>query len=97
MLHSKKILIFSLLLLSWTSYATTRKVLFIGNSYTYTNNMPSMLQSLAAEMGDTLVFNQSTPGGYTLEEHCSYSPTISLILSQQWDIVVLQEQSELPS
>lgn len=95
--HLKKILLFILLLLSCTSYATTRKVLFIGNSYTYTNNMPSMLQSLAAAMGDTLIFNQSDPGGYTLQEHLSYPPTIALILSQQWDIVVLQEQSQFPS
>jgi len=56
-----------------------------------------MLQSLAAAMGDTLIFNQSDPGGYTLQEHLSYPPTIALILSQQWDIVVLQEQSQFPS
>jgi len=59
--------------------------------------MPSILQSLAAAMGDTLIFDQSTPGGYTLQEHLSYAPTIALISSQQWDIVVLQEQSEFPS
>jgi len=97
MLQLKKIVLFILLLLSCTSYATIRKVLFIGNSYTYTNSMPSMLQSVAAAMGDTLIFDQSTPGGYTLQEHLSYAPTIALISSQQWDIVVLQEQSEFPS
>jgi PKD repeat protein len=80
-----------------TMLATTRKVLFIGNSYTYTNNMPLMLQTLATALGDTLVYGQSDPGGYTLEEHSAYAPTLSLIFSQQWDIVVLQEQSELPS
>ncbi|MBA3828461.1 MAG: hypothetical protein H0X33_05955 [Taibaiella sp.] len=95
--HFKKLLFITILLFSWTSDATTRKILFIGNSYTYTNSMPAMLQSLAAAMGDTLVFSQSDPGGYTFEEHCSYAPTISLIFSQQWDMVVLQEQSELPS
>jgi len=48
-------------------------------------------------MGDTLIFDQSTPGGFSFEEHCVYAPTISLIFSQQWDIVVLQDQSEEPS
>jgi PKD domain len=91
------ICIFFCLLLTVNATATTRKVLFIGNSYTYTNSMPSMLQSFAAAQGDTLIFNQSDPGGYTLEEHSTYAPTISLIFSQPWDIVVLQEQSELPS
>jgi hypothetical protein len=77
--------------------ATTRKVLFIGNSYTYTNSMPSMLQSFAAAGGDTLVFDQSDPGGYTLQDHSTYAPTLAKITAQQWDIVVVQEQSELPS
>ena len=77
--------------------ATIRKVLFIGNSYTYTNSMPTMLQSFAAACGDTLVFDMSAPGGYTLQQHSTDATTLSRITSQQWDIVVLQEQSEMPS
>ncbi len=45
--------------------ASTRKVLFIGNSYTYMNSMPTMLQAFANAMGDTLIFDESDPGGYT--------------------------------
>ena len=77
--------------------AMTRKVLFIGNSYTFTNNMPVILQSIATAEGDTLIFDQSDPGGYTLQQHCSDATTITKIFSQQWDIVVIQDQSELPS
>jgi len=77
--------------------ATTRKVLFIGNSYTYTNTMPAILASLASVMGDSLVYDQSDPGGYTLAQHCVYAPTISKIFSQQWDLVVIQDQSEEPA
>lgn len=77
--------------------ATTRKVLFIGNSYTFTNNMPLMLQTLASSMGDSLIYDQSDPGGYTLEQHSTYAPTLAKITEQQWDIVILQEQSELPA
>jgi PKD domain len=80
-----------------TISATTRKVLFIGNSYTYTNTMPAMLQAFAAAKGDTLIFDQSDPGGYTFAQHSVYGPTITKIFSQQWDIVVLQEQSQLPA
>ena len=79
------------------TFATTRKVLFIGNSYTYTNNMPLMLQTLTTAMGDTLIYDQSVVGGYTFAMHCTYAPTIAKIFSQQWDIVVLQEQSEMPA
>ena len=85
------------ILLANIAHATKRKVLFIGNSYTYTNAMPAMLQAFAAAKGDTLIFDQSDPGGYTFELHSTYAPTIALIFSQQWDVVVLQEQSELPA
>ena len=96
--HYKVVAIgFMFLLVACSALATVRKVLFIGNSYTYTNNMPLMLQTLAATLGDTLIYDQSDPGGYTLEEHSTYAPTISKIFSQQWDLVVLQEQSELPA
>jgi hypothetical protein len=79
------------------AHATKRKVLFIGNSYIYTNNMPLMLQTLAAAQGDTLVYDESVPGGYSLANHCTNATTIAKIFSQQWDLVVLQDQSELPS
>ena len=90
-------LLFACFTLTNSATATQRKVLFIGNSYTYTNNMPLMLQTMATALGDTMVYDQSDPGGYTFAMHCSYATTISKIFSQQWDIVVLQEQSELPS
>lgn len=78
-------------------HATTRKVLFIGNSYTYTNSMPTMLQSFAAANGDTLIFDMSAPGGYTLEQHSTDATTLAKIASQKWDIVVIQEQSQRPA
>lgn len=93
----KRSIFLVLLLCSIVAQATTRRVLFIGNSYTYTNNMPLMLQNIAAAMGDTLVYDESDPGGYTLQQHTVYAPTITKIFSQQWDLVVIQEQSELPA
>jgi len=77
--------------------ATTRKVLFLGNSFIYTNNLPQVLQSLTTAMGDTLVYDQNTIGGYTLQMHSVDATSISKIFSQHWDIVVLQEQSQLPA
>jgi hypothetical protein len=80
-------------------YAQHKKasVLFIGNSYTYVNNLPLLLDSMANAGGDTLIWDMSAPGGYTLQMHSAYSVTLSKIQSQQWDYVVLQEQSQLPS
>ncbi len=92
------ILLFSFLFVFIISVsATTRKVLFIGNSYTYTNNMPLIVDSIANAMGDTLLFDSRTVGGYTLQQHSTDSVTINKIFSQQWDIVIIQEQSQMPA
>jgi hypothetical protein len=73
------------------------KVLFIGNSYTYVNNLPQLFHDIALSKGDTVIFDSYTPGGYTLQGHSSDPNTISKINSQQWDFVILQEQSQRPS
>lgn len=77
--------------------ARQRRVLFVGNSYIYSNNLPDMLKQLADSVGDTLVVDQVTPGGYTLEQHSTNATTIAKIQSAQWDVVILQEQSQRPS
>ncbi len=77
--------------------ATTRRVLFIGNSYVYTNNLPVILQQLATSLGDTLIYEESVPGGMTFQGHSTDPTTLNKIKAQQWDIVVLQEQSQRPA
>lgn len=87
-----------LLLLSVACFAQSKKkILFIGNSYTYVNNLPQMLYDLAVMNNDTIIFDANTIGGYTFQMHCNDATTISKINSQQWDYVVLQEQSQTPS
>jgi len=73
------------------------RVLFIGNSYTYTNDLPNIIKNLAISGGDTLIHQSSTPGGHTFQQHSSNSTTLALIQQGSWDYVVLQEQSQLPS
>ena len=76
---------------------SNRKVLFIGNSYIYTNDLPNMIKTLASGCGDTLEYSQSTPGGCTFQNHLSNSTTMGYVNAGGWDHVVLQEQSQLPS
>lgn len=86
------------LLLNTLAYAQLKKkALFIGNSYTYVNNLPQLITDIALSKSDTLVFDQSTPGGFTFQNHCSNSVTWSKIRSQKWDAVILQAQSQEPS
>ena len=88
----KKILI--LLLIPFFSLSQSYDVLFIGNSYIYYNDLPIMLDDLANSLGDDINFEQSTPGGETLEGHSTYPLTINKINQTNWDYVILQGQSQ---
>ena len=73
------------------------KVLFLGNSYTYVNNLPQLIHDIALANGDTLVFDSNCPGGHTFNNHFNNATSISKINSQAWDNVILQAQSQEPS
>jgi hypothetical protein len=75
------------------------RVFFIGNSYTYTNDLPRMIADIAAPLGDTLVYEDHTPGGWKLKDHWNppTDPCVAKIKTGNWDYVVLQEQSQQPA
>jgi hypothetical protein len=73
------------------------KALFLGNSYTYYNQMPQMVSDIAESMGEELVTASNTPGGYTFEGHTTNLTSLALIEEGNWDFVILQEQSQIPS
>ena len=75
----------------------TKEVLFLGNSYTYVNDLPDMVKQIAISFGDTLNYDQNTPGGATLQMHSTNTQTLSKISQQQWDNVIIQCQSQEPS
>ena len=80
-------------------HAQTR-VLFIGNSYTAVNNLPQLTADCALSIGFAgfpMEIASSTPGGTTFQMHTTNTTTQSLISQGNWDFVVLQEQSQLPS
>lgn len=71
------------------------KVLFIGNSYTYVNNLPDMLAGLAASAGTPMETKMIAEGGATLQDHWEKGLALKAIHETTWDYVILQEQSEL--
>lgn len=75
----------------------TLKVLFLGNSYTYVNNLPQLIHDIALANGDTLIFDSNCPGGHTFNNHFNNATSISKINAQAWDNVILQAQSQEPS
>lgn len=74
-----------------------KRVLFIGNSFTYFNDLPGTLQTLAE---GKLEVGSVTRGGWYLHRYLDpedkmYEPTMEA-LKETWDAVVLQEQSSFP-
>ena len=74
-----------------------KKVLFIGNSYTYVNDLPLLLSNVAQSAGDSVIYDSNCIGGYTLQLHSTNATTLQKINQGDFDFVVLQEQSQLPS
>jgi PKD repeat protein len=93
----KKIAFLILLFPLLAAAQITKKVCFIGNSYIYTNDLPTIISNLAAADGNTLVKDQNTIGGYTLQSHSTNATTLNKIGANTWDYVVLQDQSQIPS
>ena len=89
------LLLLSVFLFFIETQAQSCHVLFIGNSYTYVNNLPDLVSQMYAESGNSFDYTMSAPGGCTFQQHCSVS--LPYIQQGGWDYVVLQEQSQLPS
>jgi PKD repeat protein len=90
--------LFFLAIIPLLSFGQLKKeVLFIGNSYTYYNDLPNLVKEIALSFGDTLIHESSTPGGYSFNAHSTNSQTLNKISQQQWDYIVLQAQSQEPS
>ena len=85
-------LIFVLNLFNSVYAQDTLRVLFIGNSMTYVQDLPGLLTNLASSNGKTIITAQNTPGGYFLSDHVTDPVSISL-MAQGFDYIVVQEQS----
>ncbi len=91
------LLIFALFFGAQANAQTSKRVLFLGNSYTYVNNLPQITADIATSMQDTLFFDANNLGGYTLRQHSTNAVSRAKIAAGNWNFVVLQEQSQLPS
>ena len=73
------------------------KILFIGNSYTYVNDLPGIFASLARAKGKTVLVKDFTVSSYSFKKHKNSRETLSAIKSNNWDFIVLQNHSQIPS
>ena len=72
---------------------TCTRVLFIGNSYTSVNDLPSTFARVAWAGGHRVETGALDNGGATLADHVGSPATATTIAGQSWNTVVLQDQS----
>lgn len=72
--------------------ARALNVLFVGNSLTYTNDLPAMIEALAEASGVARPRCKAiVMGGYSLEDHWNQGAAREAIAQGGWDVVVLQQ------
>ena len=83
---------------------TPLRVLFIGNSYTYYNEIWTVLEGIARADGREVITDHVTKGGWTLEKMASLDDEFGLQAHKKltdpqthYDVVFLQEQSLRPA
>jgi hypothetical protein len=78
--------------------APARRILFIGNSLTYTNELPLVVQALAdSSGGGPLEVSMVAFPDFSLDDHRQAGDASRAIAGSRWDVVVLQQgPSSLP-
>src|SRR5690349_17468676 len=75
------------------------RVLFVGNSLTYVNDLPKMVEAISQAAGDDppLETAMVAYGGYAIEDHLAQGDAVPTIARGGWDVVVMQQgPSTLP-
>ncbi len=68
------------------------RVLFVGNSLTYTNDLPATVGAIARSVGDTMTVVTSAAPNLALIDHLTGgSDAVRQLKNTRWDVVVLQQ------
>jgi hypothetical protein len=68
-------------------------ILFIGNSFTYANDIPKMVEVIAMSKGKTAGVRAVTKGGQDWSYHLAQPVTDDALKNEAWNWVVLQDHS----
>ncbi len=82
---------------SCRSQPVEQRVLFIGNSYVYTYDLPGTFKVLADAGHHRTSVGMAATGGWLLQQHVDSRDTQKLIADSAWTTIVLQEQSVMPA
>ena len=67
------------------------RVLMVGNSLTYTNNLPALLRAVGASQGATIITETYAAPGGSLAERWRDGHAADALRARKFDVVVLQE------
>ncbi|WP_306350612.1 T9SS type A sorting domain-containing protein [Flavobacterium sp. '19STA2R22 D10 B1'] len=70
-----------------------KRVLFVGNSITYFNDMPILFRDVANNKGKNVTTQMYAPGGTGFVNHVADANVYNLFKNNVWDVVVLQPGS----
>ena len=74
-----------------------QRILFIGNSLTYANELPELVQTLARAAGVDVACKSIARPDYSLEDHWNNGDALRTIREGGWSLVILQQgPSALP-
>ena len=73
------------------------RVLWVGNSFSYCNDLPGMVQKIASTQKVKLSCTRFLKGGERFSGHLKNKKLLQAIADGGWDYVVLQEQSTAPA
>jgi len=82
-----------------TFISAQEKILFIGNSFTFYWNLPSLVESMAKEKGIPLDIYQSTAGAATLKDHWDSKRGLKskkVLRENSFSTIILQDHSTSP-
>ena len=68
-----------------------KKILFVGNSLTYTNNLPDLVTKSAKAKGQTIQATTLAYPNYALEDHWNDGQLQKLIEKEKFDFVIVQQ------
>ena len=93
-------ILLGLLLFSLTGNAQSNKVmkvLWVGNSFTFYNDMPTMVRDIAATQNVKLSITKFLKGGERFAGHLTNEKLIEALQNGGWDYVILQGFSSTPA
>ena len=73
------------------------RVLWVGNSFTYFNDLPAMVQQIASTQKMKISCTRFLKGGERFSGHLQNKKLLQALADGGWDYVVLQEQSSAPA